>query len=114
MSDHIYDHDAVLDLWAQGVSSATICGRLKMRRPEAVRVIVAKARARGDARAVPRLTTKNPVFVREGPRNLELSTNIRDALANEAARRGTTAPKLAALILRNVIADNLFSAVLDA
>lgn len=51
-----YDHGAVLDAWATGrETSGEIAERLGMNSASAVRVIVLKARANGDARAVSRL-----------------------------------------------------------
>lgn len=46
-----YDHDAVLTMWAAGFKSAEIARQLGMRGSEAVRTIVRRSRAGGDARA---------------------------------------------------------------
>lgn len=53
-----YDHDMVLDLWAEGHSSAAISDRLNMWGPEAVLSMVSRWRQQGDKRAVSRAPKK--------------------------------------------------------
>ena len=57
-SNHKYDHNAVLDLWAAGLKSPEIGGRLGLRSRHTAAQIVAKARRRGDPRAWPRDRTR--------------------------------------------------------
>ena len=49
-----YDKNRVLNMWAAGMTCGAICEALGMARPEAVSVIVQRARRLGDERAAPR------------------------------------------------------------
>lgn len=46
-------------------------------------------------------------------RNLPLPISTLDSLRYEARRRGLDADELAEMILRNVVADDLFAAIVD-
>lgn len=49
-----YDKNRVLDMWTAGMTCRAICAALGMARPEAVSVIIQRARQIGDDRAVAR------------------------------------------------------------
>lgn len=53
-----YNKEAVLRAWAKGLTCGQICHALGMARPQAVSVIVQRARKQGDARAAERRPRK--------------------------------------------------------
>jgi len=99
-----HDHDAVLDMWADGVPSQII-GRKTGIMPEYVRTIVIRARKAGDGRAIDR--------PRGGLNKFSISTKAHKKFADEADRRGIGELELASLILESVCDGDLFDAVLD-
>jgi hypothetical protein len=88
-----YDHGAALNMWAAGKSAREIAAAQGMS-IRAANMIVATARMRGDARAIPH------------PRS--------GRFVAEANRRGMTPTALRSALLRTIRADNLFDAVLGA
>ncbi len=55
-----YDHDRVLDMWADGLTGQEIANELGMSSAEAARTIVNRARKAGDPRAMARQTNSSP------------------------------------------------------
>lgn len=97
--------DDILDRWAAGESSPAIARTLGM--DEAgVRSAVCRARAAGDARA--RRRHKPYEFHGKTAR-----TPQERRLGEEAGKRGVSVRQLRSLIVRAVVDDNLFSAVLE-
>jgi hypothetical protein len=99
-----HDHDAVLNLWAEGFTAQDIGRRTKMM-PEYVRTIVIRARNSGDSRAKNR--------PRGGINRFSLSTSAHKNFATEAARRDISELELASMVLEAVSEGKLFGAVID-
>ena len=99
-----HDHNAVLDMWSDGIPSQIIGRRLGIMQ-EYVRTIVIRARKAGDERAIDRR--------RGGINRFSLSTSAHRNFAAEAARRQISELELASMVLETVSDGKLFAAVLD-
>lgn len=98
------DHEAVINLWGEGLSSEEIARKLGLLAGHSVRTIVMRARNRGDERAKGR---------REGRTGHHMIPKWRAALRAEAARRDTTERRLINDLLSAIVDDNLFAALLE-
>ncbi len=83
-----YDKEAVLNAWAAGRSCAEICDALDMDRPEAVSVIVQRARRFGDLRAMPRRPLKVERAIRPVRLSISMPKWVLDGLTRRANRVG--------------------------
>jgi hypothetical protein len=90
-----YDYDAILDLWADGKEASEICAVLGIPHRQAVEIIIARAREYGDPRAIPH---------KRGPKPSPLTA--------EARMRSMSPYALRNALIRTIVADNLFDAVL--
>jgi hypothetical protein len=93
-------------MWAAGLKSNDIGARLGIR-PAYARVLVQRARMRGDPRAVARHADAMMHFT------LAPDADMGKALSAEAAKRGLSVHALTGLIVKTICDDNLFSAVLE-
>jgi len=97
----IHNHDAVLNLWAEGRSTSEICSRLRIGYYSIVG-IVARARAKGDERAT----------ARANGRPVQRDSGV--VFWRAAARkRGITVAQLKLKVMETIERDNLLSAILD-
>lgn len=98
--------NAVLKRWDRGQTSLKIGKDLNIR-PSYVRVIVQRARAKGDARA-----HKRPEGRPKGMRLL-LTRDVQVKLADEADRRDMSERELATQLVALALSANLVGAILD-
>ena len=99
--------NAVLDLWAAGAKSKDIGAQLGIRAAYA-RVLIQRARKRGDPRAAARHVDAQITIA------LSNATAAGQKLALESDRRGISVRALVSQIVNTVCEDGLFAAVLDA
>lgn len=101
----LQSHDTVLQLWDRRHTSGEIAKVVKLRAGY-VRIIVQRARAKGDKRAHKR--QPNRIY----PLGM-LPPELRDALNAEAGRRNISERDLALKIIATAISANLVGAILD-
>lgn len=91
-----YDHNAILDLRAQGLGPSATAARLGMT-TEAVHSVIADARRRGDARARrPAVASAEPV-VADRPNVLVVHVATTDRLGGNARKAPVSLPRLSIL-----------------
>lgn len=101
----LQSHDTVLQLWDRRFTSGQIAKAVKMR-PSYVRIIVQRARAKGDKRAHKRQA--NRLYPLGSLPNEALSM-----LAIEAGRRNISESDLAIKIITVALKANIVGAILD-
>ena len=99
--------NAVLKRWDRGQTSIKIGKDLNVR-PAYVRVLVQRARAKGDIRA-----HRRPAGRIHGAVQVLMTRDLTDMLAAEADRRDTSERDLATRIIATVLRSDLIAAVLD-